>query len=93
MTDWVEVKRRSRRKSRKMIQMFVKVDGGKTSAMEIEMSDKVDDIVKKIPVSDRDVYVTSGGRNLRTSDKLESCEVRDGNIVEVTSRMRGGGRH
>ena len=61
VTDWVEVKRRTRRKSRKMIQIFVKVDGDETSAMEIEMSDKVDDIVKKIPISDRDVYVTSGG--------------------------------
>ena len=76
-----------------MIQMFVKVDGGKTSAMEIEMSDKVDDIVKKIPISDRDVYVTSGGKILRRSDLLESCDVRDGSIVEVTNRMRGGGRH
>ena len=93
VTDWVEVKRRSRRKSRKMIQIFVKVNGGKTSVMEIEMSDKVDDIVKKISISDRDVYVTSGGRILRRSDELESCEVRDGSIVEVTSRMRGGGRH
>ena len=49
VTDWVEVKRRTRRKSRKMIQIFVKVDGCKTSVMEMEMSDKVDDIVKKIP--------------------------------------------
>ena len=53
----------------------------------------MEDIVKKIPISDRDVYVTSGGRILRRSDKLESCEVRDGSTVEITSRMRGGGRH
>ena len=93
MTDWVEVRRRTRRKSRKMVQIFVKVDGGKTSAMEMEMNDKVDDIVKKIPISDQDVYVTSGGRILRRSDKLESCEVQDGSTIQVTSRMRGGGRH
>ena len=93
MTDWVEVKRRTRRKSRKTVQIFVKVDGGKTSAMEMEMNDKVDDIVKKTPISDQDVYVTSGGRILRRRDKLESCEVRDGGTLEVTSRMRGGGRH
>ena len=68
--------------------MFVKVDRGKTSAMEMEMSDKVDDIVKKIPISVQDVYVTSGGRLLRRSDKLESCEVRDGSTIQVTSRMR-----
>ena len=65
----------------------------KTSAMEMEMSDKVDDIVKKIPISDQDVYVTSGGRILRRSDKLESCEVRDGSTIQVMSRMRGGGKH
>ena len=36
VTDWVEVRRRTRRKSRKMIQIFVKVDGGGTSVMEME---------------------------------------------------------
>ena len=36
-----------------MVQIFVKVDGGKTSAMEMEMNDKVDDIVKMIPISDQ----------------------------------------
>ena len=75
-----------------MVQIFVKVNGGKTSAMEMEMNDKVDDIVKKIPISDHDVYVTSGGRILKGSDKLKSCEVRDGSTVEVTSRMRGQGQ-
>ena len=75
-----------------MVQIFVKVDGGKTSTREVEMSDKVDDIVKKTPISDQDVYVTSGGRTLRRSDKLESCEVRDGSTVEVMSRIRGGGK-
>ena len=75
------------------VQILVKVDGARTSTMEMEMSDKVDDIVKKIPISDDDVCVTSGGRILRGSDKLESCEVRDGSTVEVTSSMRGGGKH
>ena len=54
---------------------------------EMELSDKVDDIVQKIPISDQDVYVTSGGRLLRRSDKLESCEVRDGS----TGRARAHG--
>ena len=90
-TGWTVVTRNKRQ--RKMVQVFVKVDGGKTSTMEVEMSDRVDDIVKKTPISDQDVYVTSGGRILRRRDKLESCEVRDGSILEVTSRMRGGGRH
>ena len=57
MTGWTEVTRKKRRKT---VQIFVKMDGGKTSAMEMEMNDKVDDIVKKIPISDQDVYVTSG---------------------------------
>ena len=90
VTGWTEVTRKKRRKT---VQIFVKMDGGKTSVMEMEMNDKVDDILKKIPISDQDVYVTSGGRILRKSDKLKSCEVREGSTVEVTSRMRGGGRH
>ena len=90
-TGWTVVTRNKRQ--RKMVQVFVKVDGGKTSTMEVKMSDRVDDIVKRTPMSDQDVYVTSGGRTLRRSDKLESCEVRDGSTVEITSRMRGGGRH
>ena len=89
-TGWTEV---TRNKRKKMVQIFGKMDGGKTSAMEMKMNDKVDDIVKKIPIGDQDVYVTSGGRILRRSDKLKSCEVRDGSTVEVTSRMRGGGKH
>ena len=84
---------RSKKHRKRTVQIFVKVDGGKTSAMEMEMIDKVDGIVKKIPISDQDVYVTSGGRILRKSDKLESCEVRDGSTIQVMSRMRGGGKH
>ena len=91
-TGWTVVTR-SKKHRKRIVQIFVKVDGGKTSAIEMEMSDRVDDIVKKIPISDQDVYVTSGGRILRRRDKLESCEVRDGSTMEVTSRMRGGGRH
>ena len=91
-TGWTVVTR-SKKLRKRMVQIFVKVDGGKTSAIEMDMSDKVDDIVTKIPISDQDVYVTSSGRILRRRDKLESCEVRDGSIVEVTSRMRGGGKH
>ena len=89
VTGWTEVTR----KKKKMVQIFVKVDGGKTSMMEMKMSDKVDDIVKKIPISDQDVYVTSEGRVLRGGDELRKCGVRDGCTVEVMRRLRGGGRH
>ena len=92
VTGWTVVTR-SKKHRKRTVQIFVKVDGGKTSAMEMEMGDKVDDIVKKIPISDKDVYVTSGGRILRRSDKLESWEVRDGSTIQVMSRMRGGGKH
>ena len=57
--------------------------------MEVSLEDKVQKILNTASKSDRDVYVTSGGRILKGSDKLKSCEVRDGSTVEVTSRMRG----
>ena len=90
MTGWTEV---TRNKRKKVVQIFVKVDGMKTVTMEVSPEDKVQKIVNTVSGSDRDVYVTSGGRTLRGSDKLKSCEVRDGSTVVVTSRMRGGGRH
>ena len=76
-----------------MVQIFVKMDGMKTVTMEVSPEDKVQKILNTVSKSNRDVYVTSGGRILKGSDKLKSCEVRDGSTVEVTSRMRGGGRH
>ena len=90
VTGWTEV---TRNKRKKMVQMFVKVDGMKTVAMEVSPEDKVQKILNITSKSDRNVYVMSGGRILKGSDKLKSCEVRDGSTVEVTSRMRGGGKH
>ena len=90
VTGWTEVMRNKRKK---MVQMFVKVDEMKTVAMEVSLEDKVQKILNIMSKSDRDVYATSGGRILKGSDKLKSCEVRDGSTVEVTSRMRGGGKH
>ena len=45
------------------------------------------------PTSRASTYVTCEGRILRKGDKLKSCGVRDGSTVQVTSRMRGGGKH
>ena len=90
VTGWTEV---TRNKRKKMVQIFVKVDGMKTVAMEVSPEDKVQKILNTVSGTDRDEYVTSGGRILRGSDKLKSCEVRDGSTVEVTGRMRGGGKH
>ena len=90
VTGWTEV---TRNKWKKMVQIFDKVDGMKTVAMEVSPEDKVQKILNTVSKSDQDVYVTSGGRILKGGDKLKSCEVRDGSTVEVTSRMRGGGKH
>ena len=90
VTGWTEV---TRNKRKKMVQIFVKVDGMKTVAMEVSPKDKVQKILNTVSGSDWDVYVMCEGRILRKGDKLKSCEVRDGSTVEVTSRMRGGGKH
>ena len=90
VTGWTEVMRNKRKK---MVQIFVKVDGMKTVAMEVSPEDKVQKILNTVSGSDRDVCATSGGRILRGSDKLKSCGVRDGSAVQVISRMRGGGKH
>ena len=42
---------------------------------------------------DEDVYVTMHGRVLRRNEKLKSCGVTDGCTIQVTSRLRGGGKH
>ena len=42
--------------------------------------------------NDEDVYVTMHGRVLKRREKLKSCEVTDGCTIQVTSRLRGGGR-
>ena len=88
VTGWTEV---TRNKRKKVVQIFVKVDGMKMVAMEVSPEDKVQKILNTVSGIERDVYVTSGGRILRGSDKLKNFEVRDGSTVEVTSRMRGGG--
>ena len=90
VTGWTEV---TRNKRKKMVQIFVKVDEMKTVAMEVSPEDKVQKILNTVSGSERDVYVTSGGRILKGSDKLKSCGVRDGSTVQVMSRMRGGGKH
>ena len=90
VTGWTEV---TRNKRKKMVQIFVKMDGMKTVTMEVSPEDKVQKILKTVSKSNQDVYVTSSGIILKGSDKLKRCEVQDGSTVEVTSRMRGGGRH
>ena len=91
VTDWTVVTRN--RKQRKMVQIFVKVNGSKATPMEVNLTDdKVEDVMRRIQ-KDEDVYVTMHGKALRRNEKLKSCEVIDGCTIQVTDRLRGGGRH
>ena len=93
MTDWVEARRRTRGKSRKMVQIFVKVNGSKATPTEVNLTDdKVEDLMRRIQ-KDEDAYATMQGKVLRASEKLKSRGVTDGCTIQVTSRMRGGGMH
>ena len=76
-----------------MVQIFVKVNGSKATPMEANLSDdKVEDVMRQIQ-KDEDAYVTMHGRPQKRSQKLKSCEVTDGCTIQVTSRLRGGGKH
>ena len=80
-----------------MVQSFVKVDGSDAITMELELTDKVSDIVMRISSSvcrsKRDIHVTFEGRVLHEGCVLRNCGVGDGGTIQVTSRMRGGGKH
>ena len=61
--------------------------------MEVSLTDgKVEDVLRQIQ-KDEDVYVTMHGSVQRRNEKLKSCGVTDGCTIQVTSRMREGGRH
>ena len=84
---------RSKKHRKRTVHIFVKVDGSKVTPMEVSLTDdKVEDVMKRIH-KDEDAYVTTQGRVLRRNEKLESCGVTDGCMIQVASRMRGGGRH
>ena len=91
MTDWTVVTRN--RRQRKMVQIFVRVNGSNATPMDVNLAnDKVEDVMRRIQ-NDEDASVTMQGKVLRTSEKLKSCGVTDGCTIQVTSRMRRGGRH
>ena len=61
--------------------------------MDVNLTDdKVEDVIRRIQ-NDEDVYVTMHGRVLKRGEKLKSYEVTDGCTIQVTSRLRGGGKH
>ena len=76
-----------------MVQIFVKMNESKVIPMEVSLEDdKVEDVMRQIQ-KDEDAYVTLHGRVLKRSDKLKSCGVTDGCTIQVTNRLRGGGKH
>ena len=83
-------------KSRRTVQIFVKVDGSKVFPMAVSLHNDVSDVVRRILSSarcgSRAVYVTSSGRVLRKSEELRTCGVTEGNALQVMIRMRGGGK-
>ena len=88
VTDWTVVTRN--RRQRKMVQIFVRVNGSKATPMDVNLADdKVEDVLRRIQ-NDEDAYVTMHGRVLKRGEKLKSCEVTDGCTIQVTSRSRGG---
>ena len=90
--DWTKVTR-SKKQRRKTVQIFVKVNGSKATPVEVSLTDdKVEDVVKQIQKNE-DAYVTMQGKVLRTSEGLKSCGVTDGCTIQVTSRIREGGRY
>ena len=90
VTDWTVVTRKKRRKT---VQIFVKADGSKVTPMEVSLSDdRVEDVLRQVQ-NDEDVYVTMHERMLKKGERLKSCGVTDGCTVQVTSRLRGGGKH
>ena len=98
---WTEVERRTRmqkaRMNRQMIQIFIKVNWLKEFLLDVSMTDKLSDIVRRIPnsagSSRQDVYMTCEGRVLRWNDEMRSSGVSDGCTVQNMNKMRGGGKH
>ena len=96
--DWVTARRETQPRTQgHMVQIFVKVYGFKDFLMDVSLTDKVSDTVRRIPNSDcksrLDMYVTCKGRVLRWSDELRSFGVSDGCTLHVLNRMCGGGNH
>ena len=84
VTGWTEVTRKKRRKT---VQIFVKMNGSKATPMEVNLTnDKVEDVLRQVQ-NDEDVYETIQGKVLRMSDELKSCGVTDGCTIQVTSRL------
>ena len=69
VTDWTVVTRN--KKKRKMIQIFVKVDGSKVTPMEVSLTDgKVEDVMRQIQ-KDEDVLCNNAWESAEKKRKAE----------------------
>ena len=75
-----------------MVQINVKLDGSKAITMEVALSDKVSDVVRRVPNSvcgsKCDVYLMCEEKVLRRIDELRNCGIRDGSAVQVSRVAR-----
>ena len=79
--DWTLVTRSAKQRRRRTVQIFVNVVGSRTIMIEMVVSDKVSDIVKRIPTSaccgKSDVYVMCEEKVLRRGEELMRCGVEE----------------
>ena len=72
-----------------MIQIFVKVEKPTATPMEASPTDdKVEHVMRQIQ-KDEDVYVTMHGSVLRRNEKLKSCGVTDGCMIQCHEQDAG----
>ena len=85
------------RRSGRTRQIFVKVDNFKTVMLDMTLSDKVKDVMRRIQNKVRrcedDMHVSFEGKVLRGSDEMNACGVKEGSTLHAISRVRGGGVH
>ena len=78
-------------------QVYVKMADSKAIVLDVELSETVDGIKRKIRRewmrAGDDAYLTSKGQVLRGSDAVRKSTVDDGNTVHMMERLRGGGMH
>ena len=105
--DWVTAKTRTKQRtpqegheegsSAVHLDIFVKVNGSSAFMLDVAPNVKRSDIVRRITnsvcCSKCDMCVTFEGQVPRGCDELKSCGISGGSVVQVTRRMRGGGKH
>ena len=76
-------------------QIFVKTDEGRTSALQVTNRDTTGEIVRRAcgrtTVDEGSWHVQCQGRMFRNEDIAGSCRVEDGDMLQLTRRICGGG--